>query len=93
MRTCMTNYTCNMDKFNHTQLQDIPARPNQPVDFKFPKRAFGKTMRSCQSWFKQYNFLHYDEARDLLFCHICVSGFHQKKIEGSNAEAAFISIY
>lgn len=53
-----------MEKFNDTELPDIPAMPQQPADFDFPKCPFGKTMPSCQaSWFKQFSFLHYDAAR------------------------------
>ena len=26
-----------------------------------------------QSWFNQWTWLHYDEANDLAYCHICVS--------------------
>ena len=79
--------------FALNELPAIPACPHQPADFDFPKSPFEKTMRSCQaSWFKQFKFLHYDEARDLLFCHICVSGFRQKKLKGSNADPAFVSV-
>lgn len=38
-----------MEKFKPTELPDIPACPHHPADFKFPKRAFGKAMRSCQA--------------------------------------------
>ena len=34
--------------------------------------------------------MHYDEANDLAYCHICVSALKQKKME-SNAEPSFIS--
>ena len=59
-----------MEKFKLAKLHEFPDCPHQPTDFKFRKQAFRKAMRSCQpSWFKQFNFLHYDEAHDLLFCH------------------------
>ncbi len=81
-----------MEKFKDTEVPDIPAMPHQPADFVFPKRPLGKTMRSCQaSWFKQFSFLHYNAARDIVFCHTCVSGFRQKKMKGNNAEPAFVS--
>ena len=58
------------EKFKLAELPEISNCPHQPTDFKFRKHAFGKAMRSCQpSWFKQFTFLHYDEANDLLFCH------------------------
>lgn len=43
------------------------AEANQPFDFNFPKRSFGKkspVLRSFQAhWFKNYSWLHYDEVR------------------------------
>ena len=51
-----------MKRLALNELPDIPVC--QPADFDFPKGNFGKTMRSCQaSWFKQFKFLHYDEAK------------------------------
>ena len=83
-----------MEKFKLAELPEIPDCPHQPTDFKFPKRAFGKAMRSCQStWFKEFTFLHYDEANDLLFCHTCVSALRQRKMKGNSAEPAFVSAY
>ncbi|KAH3719532.1 hypothetical protein DPMN_062369 [Dreissena polymorpha] len=55
--------------------------PNQPRNFAFPKRTFGKKkpdQRSFQSsWFDSFTWLHYDEA-SILFAgftsliHICM---------------------
>ena len=68
-------------------LPDIPSRPNQPTSFSFPKRCFGKKTvvhRSFQpSWFCQWLYFHYDEARDLAFCQTCVMGFKEKKVKAS----------
>ena len=66
-------------------LPAIPSRPHQPTAFSFPKRSFGKkkvTFRSFQaSWFRQWPYLHYDEARDLAFCHTCVMAFKEKRVK------------
>ena len=66
-------------------LPDIPSRPHQPTSFSIPKRSFGKvkvTLSSfLASWFHQWPFLHYDEARDLAFRHNCVMGFKEKRMK------------
>ena len=43
-------------------------------------------------WFKSWPFLHYDEARDLAFCQMCVKGFKEKKMRSSTrADTALVS--
>ena len=78
-------------------LPELSCSPHQPSDFTFPKRSFGKpaiVWRSFQpSWFKQWPFLHYDEANDVAYCHTCVTGFKQGKMRVSNADPAFVSVY
>ena len=81
-----------------SNLPDIPDSPHQSgPGFKFPKRSFGKAtvvFRSFQStWFRQWPFLHYDEANDLAYCHTCVKGFKEKKMKAAKADAAFVSVY
>ena len=75
---------------------NFPSKPHQPANFKFPKRTFGKkniVHRSFQSsWFSQWSFLHYDEARDLTFCHMCVMTLRLKQIKANRADPAFVSI-
>ena len=70
---------------------DKPFRP--PSSFKFPTRRYGERDRSCQhSWFKDFNFLHYDIARDVLFCHTCQRAVAEKKILSSKRIAnAFVT--
>ena len=58
--------------------------PNQlSLQAGFPKRSYGQIhprKRSFQAaWFKTWNWLHYDEARDLVLCYICVNA----RIEGN----------
>ena len=59
---------------------NVSAKPHQPLNFEFPKHSFGKknaVERSFQhTWFAQWPFLHYDEAKDAAFCHTCLMGFH-----------------
>ena len=56
------------------QLPDFGSdnKPNQPPQFDFPKREFGKTKpvkRAFQAqWFMKWKWLHYDCSRDLVFC-------------------------
>ena len=84
-----------MASCSRESLPAIPSRPHQPTAFSFPKRSFGKkkvTFRSFQaSWFRQWPYLHYDEARDLAFCHTCVMAFKEKRVKAQNADTAFIS--
>ena len=65
-------------------IMDIPPVPNQPTIFKFPQRSFGKTnpvKKSFQaSWFTNRTWLHYDEANDLAFCHICMVAHKDGKL-------------
>ena len=76
-------------------LPDLPSKPHQPASIIFPKRSFGKTkvvQRSFQSsWFQKWPFLHYDESKDVVFCHTCVRGFAENKVTAANADTSFVS--
>ena len=77
-------------------VPDVSEKPNQPLDFAIPKRQFGKTKginRSFQAqWFQKFRWLHYDQARDLAFCHTCVSVVKSGKMKSTgNVDSAFIS--
>ena len=75
---------------SRSDLPELPSSPHQPSSFTFPKRYFGNKVvvqRSCQrSWFERWPFLHYDEGKDVVFCHTCVTGFRQGKMKSSKAE-------
>ena len=77
------------------EIPDLPAVPHQPSGFLFLKRPFGKTKvvyRSFQgSWFKEWPFLHYDEAKDAAYCHTCATAVKEKKVRASSAESSFVS--
>ena len=63
---------------------NVPDKPHQPASFNFPQRSFGQKKvvhRSFQpSWFNHWQFLHYDESRDVVFCHTCLKGFDNNEI-------------
>ena len=75
----------------------IPSQPHQPpASFSFPKRSFGKktpvlAVFSMLNWFKQRTFLHYDEAKDLVYCYTCLLCFKEKRLRSANADPAFVS--
>ena len=75
-------------------VMDIPPVPNQSNTFKWPQRCFGKTnpvKRSFQaSWFSNRTWLHYDEANDLAFCHICSVAYKDGKLNQHTIDKAFI---
>ena len=72
-----------MASSSRENLPEISSLPHQPTAFSFPKRSFGKknvSLRSFQaSWFRQWPFLHYDEARDVVHCHTCVMDSRRRK--------------
>ena len=74
----------------------IPSQPHQPpASFTFPKRSFRKkapVLRSFQhAWFKQWTFLHYNEDKDLEYCHTCLLCFKEEQLRSANADPAFVS--
>ena len=56
-----------------SSIMDVP---NQPKTFKFPQRSVGQknpVKKSFQSsFFTNRTWLHYDEANDLAYCHVCM---------------------
>ena len=40
---------------------------------------------------KKKPFLHYNEANDVVFCHVCMSATKNKMIRSNNADPAFVS--
>ena len=76
--------------------QDVGDNPNQPRRFSFPKQQYGKTKvvhRAFQpQWFEKWKWLHYDESRDLAFCHTCLIAMKTGKMKDKNtyADPAFV---
>ena len=58
---------------------DILPVPNQPKTFKFQQRSFGQKnpvkRRFQSSWFANRTWLHYVEANDLAYCHVCMAAY------------------
>ena len=78
-------------------LPNVGEAANQPLDFNYPKREFGKTKvvrRAFQAqWFAKWPWLHYDTAQDLAFCHTCVTAVASGKLAlstGNVKDSAFI---
>ena len=75
----------------------IPSQPHQPpASFTFPKRSLGRrhlffAVFSMLNWFKQWTFLRYDEAKDLVYCYTCLLCFKEKRLRSANADPAFVS--
>ena len=78
-------------------LPDLPESPFHPKkQFSFPKRSFGKTKPvscSCKTeWFGAWPFLHYDEAKDVVYCHTCVTAVKLEKLKASSKmSTSFVS--
>lgn len=72
--------------------EPVSTSPNQPSNFNFPNRMFGKQQRSFQpQWFKAFSWLHYLEYNDTVLCHTCVTADEQRKLgNAKNAEKAFL---
>ena len=75
----------------------LPEHAHQPVNFKFPKRPFGKknvVYRSFQgNWFQTCNWkwLHYNESNDTAFCHMCMKTRDKRAQLKGHTDDAFVS--
>ncbi len=77
-------------------LGNLPELPHQPLTFSFPKRTFGKKTRveRCfqASWFQRWTWLHYNEAKDTVHCHLCLKAVKLKHITFKKGDdAALVS--
>ena len=79
-----------------SRLPEVGEVPHQPEHHTFPRRQFGKSKvvsRAFQgSWFKKWQWLHYQSTTDLAFCHTCVTAIKtgKMKIAGNVKDSAFI---
>ena len=78
-----------------SSIMDIAPVPNQRKTFKFPQHLFGQqnpAKRSfLSSWFANRTWLHYDEANDLTYCHVCKVAYRDDiKLNSSSLDKAFI---
>ena len=72
----------------------LPPSPHQPKGLRFPSRSFGKKSIKEHSfrayWFDSWTWLHYNETKDNVLCHICATAFQKGKLKDSAADA-FVS--
>ena len=73
-------------------------KPDQPLQYIFPKRNFGKSKivkRAFQAmWFGKWRWLHYDRSRDLAVCHTCITAIKMGRLTlsiGNIKDSAFVS--
>ena len=76
---------------------DIPPVPNQPKTFKIPQRSFGQKKKTVKrsfqsSWFYKRTSLHYDEANDLAYCHVCMLAYRDGKSNSLNLDKRSYSL-
>ena len=74
----------------------IPSQPHQlPASFTsndhLGRRHLFFAVFSMLNWFKQWTFLHYDEAKDLVYCYTCLLCFKENRLRSANADPAFVS--
>lgn len=64
------------DQTSKPESTIVPLEPfHPPSNFKFKVTDD----RTCHSnWFQEWTWLHYDEEKDAVFCHICASAIQQK---------------
>jgi len=87
--------TSQVEPISFSSPQVCPDKVNQPANFKFPKHHFGKTKLVSHSfqpqWFQKWKWLQYDEARDLVLCHICSTAVRIGKMKNcGNVDLASI---
>ena len=65
----------------HQNIIYPPDASNQPKNYSYPKRKFGKDERSFfPSWYEKWNWIHYDETEDSVYCIICTNAYHDNMI-------------
>ena len=80
-------------------VADVSEKPNQLLDFAFPKHQFGKTkVINCSfqaQWFQEFRWLHYDQFHNLAFCHNRVHAVQSGKMKSvaENVDLEFISCW
>lgn len=89
---------CSSQCKENLVLPNVGETAKQPLDINFLKREFGKTKVVCRSfqvqWFMKWPWLRYNSARDLAFCHMCVTAVASGKLSlsaGNVKDSAFLS--
>ena len=71
-------------------VSDTPHQSS--AGFKFPRREIGRQHCSFQPiWLSKWNWLHYRESDDKVFCHTYVKAVRDFKLTSKNAEEAFLT--
>ena len=66
-------------------------KANQPRNYSYPKRKFGKDERSfLPLWYEKWNWLHYDEAEDSVYCIIYTNSYHHNVINDIKIVNSFV---
>lgn len=77
-----------------TSTLSFPEKPHQPKAFTFPIRSFGKKQAVQRSfkptWFDKWNWIHYNEALDATFCHVCARAEEEGKLKANSKDLSFI---
>ena len=74
------------------QTPETGDAPNQPRKYSFPKTFFGEKRRGFDSsWFDRWNWLHYVECSDSVFCFVCITSYNKGSLACHKKESAFIS--
>ena len=75
--------TCDRSGRVHLPFLNVRnlSKPNQPTDFSFPIRIqSGKGRYFQSSWFKAFDWFHYDEEKDAAFCFTCLKSAETKSL-------------
>ena len=65
--------------------------PNQPVNFKSPKREYKDSNRSFQpQWYKRWKWLHYNEQKGSVACYVCWRAHLHQMMPNMKTDDAFI---
>ena len=81
-------------KNEHYQQQNVLLREryHPPLSFKFPQTEVFGTKRRCKhEWFEIYDWLHYDIAKNSVFCITCSKVYQQNNFFNSKIESAFMT--
>ena len=75
-------------------MSGIPSKFHPPKSYQFPPRSFGAKgeKRSFRAeWCDKYDWLHYDQAADAAFCHMCLTAENNKTfLSSTKRDPAFL---
>ena len=87
--TDVQSHSTNLTQVNNIN-EKIVSSYHPLENYKFLKRAFGKSKRS--SWFKTYKCIHYVTKNDAVICYICTNQEFSSNLRSERKkDPAFIS--